>query len=131
MADHSPPLPTRTLAHAKLMRRAPTEAERRLWYALRAKRLQGGKWRRQHPMPPYVLDFYCYAARLVVEVDGGQHGEARDMRRGRWLEARGLKVLRFWNDEVMRDTASVLEVILDATRVRTLSPGPSPGGRGE
>lgn len=119
------------------MRSAPTPAENGLWYFLRAKRLQGIKWRRQHPIPPYVVDFYCHPARLVVELDGGQHDVERDRRRTRFLEAQGIRVLRFWNTEWLQQGQGVLEEIWRVVQERidssvdTLSPNPSPGGRGE
>lgn len=126
-----PPLPSQTLAFGRELRRRGTEAERLLWYLLRAKRFQGYKWRRQHPQPPYVLDFYCHAAKLVVELDGGQHTSESDKARTRYLESRGLTVLRFWNDQVLNETEAVVMAIFVALRDRTLSPDPSPKGRGE
>lgn len=101
---------------ARSLRRRMTDAEQRLWYHLRARRLSGYKFRRQHVVGPYVVDFVCIEARLVVEADGGQHAAdgARDARRTRYLENRGYRVLRFWNDEVLRDTRAVLEGIEQA-----------------
>ena len=125
-----PPLPSRTLAFGRELRRCGTDAERLLWYLLRAKRFQGYKWRRQHPQPPYVLDFYCHAAKLVVELDGGQHTSESDKARTRYLESRGLTVLRFWNNQVLNETEAVAMAIFLALRNRTLSPDPSPEGRG-
>ena len=116
------------LDRAKRLRSTMTEAEARLWYHLRAHRLGGHKFKRQKPLGPYIVDFVCMEHRLVVEVDGGQHAEARayDAKRDAWLEARGFRVLRFWNNEVLEETEAVLERILQA-----LSPGPSPmSGRG-
>jgi very-short-patch-repair endonuclease len=126
-----PPLPNRTLTFAKRLRKCETDAEKRLWYHLRAKRFQGMKWRRQHPLPPYVMDFYCHAAMLVIELDGGQHGARQDSTRTAFLESLGLQVLRFWDNQVLSETNAVLELIFTAMRARTLSPGPSPAGRGE
>ncbi|WP_339765564.1 endonuclease domain-containing protein [uncultured Hoeflea sp.] len=89
---------------ARAMRRAPTEAEQRLWGALRNRRLDRLKFRRQAPVGPYIADFICMEARLIVELDGIQHaGSVRDRTRDAELEARGFRVLRFWNDDVMRD----------------------------
>ena len=116
------------LDRAKRQRSTPTEAEARLWYHLRAHRLGGYKFKRQKPLGPYIVDFVCMEHRLIVEVDGGQHAEtlAYDVRRDDWLGARGFRVLRFWNNEVLGETEAVLERILQA-----LSPGPSPmSGRG-
>ncbi|HMB58215.1 MAG TPA: DUF559 domain-containing protein [Arenimonas sp.] len=126
-----PPLPRRTLAFARQLRSTGTDAEGLLWYHLRAKRFQALKWRRQHPLPPHIVDFYCHAARLVVEIDGGQHEVWRDAVRTEFLVAQGLSVLRFWNNEMLGEKEAVLEAIFEATQRRTLSPSPSPGGRGE
>lgn len=80
--------------------------------------------------PPYVLDFFCHAASLVVELDGGQHTSESDRARTKQLESRGLTVLRFWNNQVLNETEAVAMAIFLALRNRTLSPDPSPGGRG-
>ena len=76
-----PRLPTQTLDHAKRLRKGMTDAERRLWQYLRAGRLEGMKFRRQHPLPPYIVDFCCVEAGLVVELDGSQHSPAADAAR--------------------------------------------------
>jgi very-short-patch-repair endonuclease len=93
-----------------------TDAEHRLWYYLRGRRLAGWKFRRQVPLGNYVVDFLCEEARLIVEVDGGQHSEmqAADAERTRWLEARGYRVVRFWNNEVLGNTEGVLETLSPA-----------------
>lgn len=103
---------------ARSLRRRMTDAEQRLWYHLRARRLGGYKFRRQHVVGPYVVDFVCMEAMLVVEVDGGQHAEEvdRDAWRTRCLEDRGYRVLRFWNDDVLVKTGAVLERIERALR---------------
>jgi very-short-patch-repair endonuclease len=88
---------------ARRLRLNATDAERKLWYCLRDKRLLGLRFRRQQPIGPYVADFYCSAAKLIIELDGSQHGNTRaqyDLNRTRWLEARGYKVLRFWNTDL-------------------------------
>ena len=105
-----------TVQRARDLRRTMTDAERRLWSHLRSRQLQGYKFRRQHPLGPYVLDFFCEQEKLVVEVDGGQHAvdAERDARRTRWLEAHGCRVLRFWNNEVLQDTDGVLATIVAA-----------------
>jgi len=87
---------------ARAMRREPTEAERRLWRILRAKRLEGTKFRRQVPIGPYIADFASLSRRMIVELDGGQHADsAYDAERDAWLRAQGFLVMRFWNNEVM------------------------------
>ncbi len=95
-----------------------TPQERKLWHALCRKQLCGLRFRRQHPFPPYILDFYCFSHRLVIELDGGQHSEpanaAYDQRRTAWLEAQGLRVLRFWNYEVDTNLEGVLATIAGA-----------------
>jgi very-short-patch-repair endonuclease len=95
------------------MRSAPTDAERRLWRLLRDRRLSGLKFRRQVPVGPYIVDFLCVAARLIVEADGSQHAEnARDEVRDAYLTREGWKVLRFWNHDVLRNRESVLDTII-------------------
>jgi very-short-patch-repair endonuclease len=107
-----------------------TDAEQRLWFHLRAGRLNGLKFRRQHPLPPYVLDFYCAAAKLVIELDGSQHTEAADAARTAALQHHGLTVLRFWDNDVLNNTQAVLEAVLTAVGERTLTPTPLPAGEG-
>jgi very-short-patch-repair endonuclease len=111
---------------ARAFRANPTEAEQILWNRLRRKQL-GVRFRRQHPMGPYIVDFFCPAARLVVELDGSQHGFetaiAPDERRTRWLEERGCEVLRIWNREFFTDIDMVMERIEHALRER-VSPLP-------
>jgi very-short-patch-repair endonuclease len=126
----NPPLPSRTLELARKLRSTTTDAEQKLWHHLRAARLNGLKFRRQHPIPPYIVDFYCEAMKLVVELDGSQHNEDVDATRTRFLESRGLKILRYWDNEVLRDTEAVLEAIWNAVDIRTLAPTPLPRGEG-
>jgi very-short-patch-repair endonuclease len=128
--NQNPPLPSRTRSQARALRETPTDAEAKLWFHLRAGRLDGLKFRRQHPFPPYVVDFYCVASRLIVELDGSQHTEASDVARTSTLERRGLRVMRFWDNDVLRQTDSVLAAILDAARAPTLTPTPLPAGEG-
>lgn len=127
-------IPREALEFARKLRHEQTDAESRLWDMLRDRRLGGHEFSRQHPMPPYTLDFYCHQAGLVVELDGGQHaGSARDARRDAWLAQQGLRVLRFWNNQVLQETESVLSVIWAALHDGArLHPQPlSPGERGE
>jgi very-short-patch-repair endonuclease len=125
-----PPLPTRTLGHARALRRAQTDAERKLWEHLRAGQVDGLKFRRQHPVTPYIADFYCEAAKLVIELDGSQHAASVDAARTRFLEAQGLTVLRFWDNDVLVNTDAVLDAIWAVIARRTLTPTPLPVGEG-
>ncbi len=102
-----------TLPLARKLRLTPTDAEIRLWSRLRRKQLEGFRFRRQHPLGPYVVDFFCPEAKLVVEVDGGQHADDGETRT-RWIEAQGYRLIRFWNNDVLANTEGVLSTILDA-----------------
>ena len=103
-----------------------TDAEYRLWYFLRAHRFGGAKFKRQAPIGRYVADFACFDRKIVVEVDGGQHADnAYDPRRDAWLTEQGFQVLRFWNNDVLKNTRGVLEVISGAlARAEVKSPSP-------
>jgi very-short-patch-repair endonuclease len=118
---------------ARFLRCNKTEAERKLWSALRRRQAEGFRFRQQHPLGPFVVDLVCLSAKLVVEVDGGGHELRRreDEERTRWLESRGYRVLRFWNRDVLQDTPSVIAEILDTlTRMEHPPPRPPPqGGR--
>jgi len=98
---------------ARELRKTMTAAEACLWFHLRRRQLQGLRFRKQHPIGRYIVDFVCVEASLVVEVDGSQHlGCARDVARDEWLEGQGFRVLRFWNDDVLLRTDRVLATIL-------------------
>jgi very-short-patch-repair endonuclease len=142
-----PPLPPELLRRCRELRRTATDAENLLWQLLRNRQLAGAKFRRQHPLRGYILDFYCHDARLTVELDGSGHAEptqaAYDAERTRILQAEGVRVLRFWNNEVLQRTTDVLEAIWDAltpalfqrerepeAATSSDQPLPSPGGRG-
>jgi very-short-patch-repair endonuclease len=101
---------------AQRLRREDTDAEARLWSSLRDRRLGGWKWRRQVPCGPYIVDFLCTKVGLVVELDGSQHADnaAYDERRTAYLERLGLKVLRFWNSQVVTNSDGVCWTILEA-----------------
>jgi very-short-patch-repair endonuclease len=109
------------------LRQSQTECERLLWQRLRGRQINGMKFRRQWPVGDYVVDFVCLEARVVVELDGGQHYEPAaleyDRRRTLGLESRGLRVVRFTNFQVMGEMEAVLEEIL---RCLVPSPQPSP-----
>jgi very-short-patch-repair endonuclease len=98
---------------AKKLRRDMTDAERKLWLRLNLRQLGGVKFRKQVPVDPYIADFACLEHLLIIELDGGQHDEnrAKDEKRTRYLEAKGYRVLRFWNTDVMRNIDGVMEAI--------------------
>jgi very-short-patch-repair endonuclease len=131
LRDRSIVSPQRTLA--RKMRAAPTEAERKLWWHLRhSVSLDGTHFRRQVQIGRYIVDFVSRRAKLIVEVDGGQHATqaAADHERTQFLESRGYRVLRFWNNDVMTNIEGVLEDILREITT-TPTPNPSPQGGGE
>ena len=99
---------------SRILRRNQTAAETRLWHHLRDHRLAGFKFRRQLPIGPYFADFVCAQRRLIIELDGGQHAEQadQDARRSAYLSKQGYTVIRFWNDQVLKETDAVLEEIL-------------------
>ena len=98
---------------AKNLRKRSTEAEKLLWRYLRAKQLEGLKFRRQQPIGNYIVDFVCFEKRIIIELDGGQHAieKEKDHKRDKWFGEQGFKVLRFWNNEVFTNISGVLEVI--------------------
>lgn len=114
--------------YARQLRRALTPEEQRLWYLLRSRRFAHYKFRRQHPVGNYILDFACCQARLAIELDGGQHDEQQsyDLRRTEWLHQHGWEVLRFWNNDLWMNESAVLERILEALVGLLPSPRPSP-----
>jgi very-short-patch-repair endonuclease len=95
------------------LRKNQTEAERKLWSQLRAKQLEGCKFRRQQPLGTYIVDFICFEKKVIIELDGGQHmdQEAKDQIRDKWLTKQGYKVIRFWDGEVFENLPGVLETI--------------------
>ena len=123
--------PKTLLARARAMRHEASDAERMLWRHLRARRLAGFKFRRQEVIGPYIVDLVCFHARLIIEADGGQHAEQQvyDQQRSAALAARGYRVLRFWNNEVLNDIDGVLERIRMGL-VRSPHPDPLPEGEG-
>jgi len=117
------PIPANKLAFARQLRQQQTDAEQLIWGLLRNRHLKNAKFRRQYPIGQYILDFYCAEHSLVIELDGGQHGEqqAYDAQRDQWLSLWGVRVLRFWNNQVLQETEAVLTVIWNA-----LPEAPSP-----
>ena len=103
---------------ARHLRQNMTDAEASLWHHLRNRALMGCKFRRQHPVGPYIVDFACIERKLVVELDGGQHvDDPKEAARTRWIEAGGYRVLRFWNNDALVRQQVVLAVILEALDV--------------
>ncbi|NJM34819.1 MAG: endonuclease domain-containing protein [Rhodomicrobium sp.] len=106
------------VSEARKLRRNQTDAERKLWFELRGRRLHGLKFRRQVPVAGFIADFLSEEIKLIVEVDGGQHAETieEDDERTKVLSAAGYQVVRFWNDDVLTNIEGVLERILEAGR---------------
>jgi lipoyl(octanoyl) transferase len=117
--------------YARELRAASSGAEQRIWYLLRSRNFLGYKFRRQHPVGNYILDFYCADVKLAIELDGGQHAEnvVYDLQRTETLMRDGIQVLRFWNNDVLMNTEAVLSKIADvliATQNSSLQTAPSP-----
>lgn len=109
---------------ARGLRQNMTEAERRVWQILRSQRMRGHKFRRQVPIGRYIADFVCHEARLVLEIDGGQHDRLspRETERSAFLQSQGYRLLRFWNSEVLRNPDGVYETIAEALGRLTAEP---------
>jgi very-short-patch-repair endonuclease len=113
-------------ARARTLRQNMTEGERRVWEILRSQQIKGYRFRRQVPIGRYIADFVCHEARLIVEIDGGQHDRSapREAERGGFLQNEGYRILRFWNNEVLANLDGVHETIADElgriTRTQTL-----------
>jgi very-short-patch-repair endonuclease len=122
-------------SRARALRRDSTGAERIVWNAIRAHRLNGASFRRQVPVGPYIVDFLCHEAGLIIELDGGQHFESaheqRDARRSSFLASKGFRVLRFNNHDVMTNRAGVLETIAAAISEAPTQNQPPNGGGGK
>jgi very-short-patch-repair endonuclease len=128
-------VPTKLRVRSRVLRRNMTAAERIIWYGVRAHRLNGASFRQQAPIGPFIVDFVCHDARVIVEIDGGQHFEAehecRDARRDAFLASKGYRVLRFSNHDVMTNRSAVLEAIAEAVLGASPSPpSPASGGGG-
>ena len=98
---------------ARILRKNSTDAERKLWYNIRARKLEGFKFKRQQPLGSYIVDFVCFEKSLVIELDGGQHAidREKDIERDNWLKKEGFHVLRFWNNDVLNNHEGVLTEI--------------------
>src|ERR1019366_5656117 len=123
-------VPSKLRSNARALRKNSTDVESLLWAELRDHRLSGAGFRRQVPIASYIADFVCHAARLVIELDGGQHfsddQEAADNRRSTIIEAKGFHVLRFSNHDVMTNRTGVLETIASAIEASGTPPPPPP-----
>jgi very-short-patch-repair endonuclease len=123
---------------AQALRRKPTDAERKMWWLLRSMKPLGMHFRRQAPIGRYIADFAWHSGKIVIELDGSQHADARkdyDLRRTAWLQSQGYCVLRFWNNDVLKSPQSVGEAILaavhDRNRVAPEDSTPTPPHKGE
>jgi very-short-patch-repair endonuclease len=103
----------RLISFARKLRKRPTDTENHLWYYLKAKRFEGLKFRRQEPIGSYIVDFVCYEKHLIIECDGSQHlaQVEQDQIRDQWFQDQGYRILRFWDNDVMLNTAEILEQI--------------------
>jgi len=117
------------IERARRLRQNETWAETLMWRWLRDRRFSGYKFRRQHPLGDYYLDFYCEEAELNVELDGSQHGfpdqRKHDAEREKFLQSRGIKTLRFWNSHLRREAQSIRDTIFNELQAR--APHPLPG----
>jgi very-short-patch-repair endonuclease len=121
----------RARGQAKELRREMTEAEKKIWYRLRSRQTEGYRFRRQVPLGRFIADFVCHEAKLIVEIDGGQHEplSEQEMHRTRFLEGQGYRILRFWNNEVLQNPDAVQAVIARELRqVTPTQPSPIKGG---
>ncbi len=120
-----PQAPKMTSERVRDLRINATVAERTLWRHLRTKQVHGLRFRRQFPIGPFIVDFVCLKARLVIEVDGGQHAidVAYDDARTRWLESQGFAVIRFWNNDALQSTEGVVDEVATHVKARV---APSP-----
>lgn len=123
------PTPTTTLQNAKCLRTNSTDAEKLVWAKLRNRQLLNLKFRRQHPIPPYIVDFYCQDKLLIIELDGSQHNEEVDKHRTDFLEQKGYHILRYWNNDVLQNIEGVMEDIMN--RISDIAPHPTPLPEGE
>jgi very-short-patch-repair endonuclease len=118
--------------YTRRLRRSQTDAERMMWSRLRDRRLCGARFWRQHPIGPFITDFCCPEAKLVVELDGGQHALQKqpDAERTAFLEGQGYRVIRFWDNEALANLEGVLQRIVEALGVKGSRPSPCPLPRG-
>jgi len=128
------PLDPEFLDFARRLRKDQTDAEKLLWSVFRSRQLLGLKFRRQHSIGPYILDFYCATVRLAIELDGGQHTEPSsleyDSKRTQTLNDHGIRVLRFWDPDVLTSPDEVREEIYRALLAAQKEPSPPPSPLG-
>ncbi|MHB9101850.1 MAG: DUF559 domain-containing protein, partial [Sulfuricella sp.] len=125
-------LPSELREFARELRQNQTDAENLLWMLLRDRRFAGQKFRRQHPLPPYVIDFYCHEEKLAVELDGGQHADniEYDEARTKFIAEQGIRVIRYWNNQVLQETESVLQHLWNELTESPSPLAPLPEGEG-
>ncbi|MCZ2127726.1 MAG: homocysteine S-methyltransferase family protein [Anaerolineales bacterium] len=135
---YNPRLPDKLKERIRELRENATDAEALMWRLLRNRAIHDAKFRRQHPIKGYILDFYCHEAKLAIELDGSGHLEKKQIKhddeRTKTLNAQGIRVLRFWNSDVLNNTENVLNEIwiaLEEASANTLTPNPSPVGEGD
>jgi very-short-patch-repair endonuclease len=114
---------------ARELRKSMTDAERKLWRGLRMRQMHGYKFRRQFPLGAYIVDFVCLEARLIIEVDGGQHADEKygDTQRDVWLTDQKFRVMRYWNNQVLNELDAVLADIFRILDATPLPSSPHPG----
>ena len=107
------PLPEYVLKRARGLRRRQTDAEKQLWKTLRSRHFESYKFRRQKPIGPYYVDFVCLEQKLIIEIDGGQHGwqQKKDEQRTVYLNQKGFKVIRFWNNDILENLEGVMTML--------------------
>lgn len=122
-------MPINLTEAARKLRKSSTDAERLLWQRLKARQINGLKFRRQEQIGRFIADFVCYEKSIIIEADGGQHAleKEKDKERTQWLNSQGFKVLRFWNNDILTNIDGVMETI----RLQCDPPLPDPLPRGE
>lgn len=126
------PTPQITLKNAKDLRTHSTEVEKLIWSKFRNRQFLNLKFRRQHPIPPYIVDFFCEEISLIIELDGGQHNDDADKIRSEFLQSRGYTIFRYWNNDALKNTEGVLEdIMIKIKNIINPAPHPNPLPKGE
>lgn len=125
--------PSQTLSHAKDLRLHATNAEKVFWSKIRNRQFLNLKFRRQHPIPPYIVDFYCEERLLIIECDGGQHNEEVDKIRTDFLIKKGYTIFRYWNNDIIQNIEGVMENLMNKMdiNIHRQNPHPNPLPEGE